>query len=80
MERRKNSKIFTEPERYATKHPLFNLQDRYVLAPHTLGRRGKVAIFFHLLHCPFCRRTQKKLRASPDEWLAIWRSPDPRVK
>jgi len=65
-------------QNYSLKHPPFELQDRYVLAPHTLTRREKIVIFRHLRSCSFCRRMQGAMRAKPDEMLQVWHSPDPR--
>ena len=60
------------------KHPPFPLQDRYVLAPHTLSRREKTFVFRHLRGCPWCKGMQTRLRSRPNDWLEVWKSPDPR--
>jgi hypothetical protein len=60
------------------KHPAFVLQDRYVLVPHTLTRREKMHVSRHLRDCKFCKGIQARLRSDPNDWLAVWNSPDPR--
>ncbi len=60
------------------KHPVFPLQDRYVLVPHTLSRREKMYVSRHLRDCPWCKRMQIRLRSDPDDWLIVWQSSDPR--
>ncbi len=58
----------------AIKHPLFQLQDQYVLTPETLTKAQKDAIAAHLKLCPFCTRMQTLL-CRDQSILILWNNP-----